>query len=121
MTRPLQKGSHHYDTDPEQYPINKPVTKLEAEVQATGEAEYVGDIPARHDELHAAFVVTTQANCDVETVDPKPALEMDGVVEYIDHRNIPGKNTVTVTKKHQELLFTSNHVHYAGKCLQRCQ
>ena len=34
------------------------------------------DIPSRHDELHAAFVVSTQANCEIEALDPQPALDL---------------------------------------------
>ena len=73
--------------------------------------EYVGDIAARHDEFHTDFVATRQANQDIETLDPKSVLEMDVVDDYIDYRNI----SVTSTNKHQHKLFTSNHVHYAGK------
>ena len=76
LTRPLQSGEQHYTTDEARYPVTKPIAKLESDVQCTGEAEYAGDIAARHDEVHAAFVVSTQANCNIDTVDPKPALKL---------------------------------------------
>ena len=40
----------------------------------TGEAEYVDDIPRRHDEVHPASVVSTQANCDIKSVTPQEKL-----------------------------------------------
>ena len=58
--RPLQQGSQEYKTDPKLYPINKPVEKLEATLQCSGEAEYINDIPALHNEVHAAVVVSTR-------------------------------------------------------------
>ena len=40
----------------------------------TGEAEYVDDIPRRHDEVHPASVVSTQAHCDIKSVTPQEKL-----------------------------------------------
>ena len=39
-----------------------------------GEAEYIDDIPKFPGELHAAFVLATLANCELDLVDPSPAL-----------------------------------------------
>ena len=93
--RPLQQGSQEYKTDPKLYPINKPVEKLEATLQCSVEAEYINDIPALHNEVHAAMVVSTQANCDIESVDPAEALKVPGVIDQIDNKDIPGLNNVT--------------------------
>ena len=68
----------HYETDPSLFPINKPVEKYEARLQCTGEAIYINDIPEIPGELHAAFVYSTMANCDLDTVDPTEALAMPG-------------------------------------------
>ena len=73
----------HYETDPSLYPVNKPVEKYEARLQCTGEAIYVNDIPEIPGELHAAFVYSTIANCDLDTVDPTEALAMPGSTEVI--------------------------------------
>jgi len=115
--RPLQQGSQEYKTDPKLYPLNKPVEKLEATLQCSGEAEYINDIPALHNEVHAAIVVSTQANCDLQSVDPSEALRVPGVIEYIDHKDIPGLNNVTAHKKFAEPLFVSGHVSYAGQAI----
>ena len=68
----------HYETDPSLFPINKPVEKYEARMQCTGEAIYINDIPEIPGELHAAFVYSTMANCELDTVDPTEALAMPG-------------------------------------------
>ena len=116
LIRPLQQGSQHYDTDPGQYPLNKPVSKIEADVQCTGEAEYVGDITARHDELHAAFVLTDRAACDIDTVDTSSALDIEGVIDFISVNDIPGVNNVK-PGKFPEPLFTTSEVRYAGQAV----
>jgi xanthine dehydrogenase molybdopterin-binding subunit B len=67
-------GVQEYETDEAQWPISQPVEKIEARVQCAGEAEYVEDIPLASGELHAAFVMTSQANCDIVSVDTAAAL-----------------------------------------------
>ena len=115
--RPLQKGSQEYQTDPKLYPINKPVEKLEATVQCSGEAQYINDIPALPNEAHAAMVLTTQANCDILSVDTSEALMVPGVIDYVDHTDIPGLNNVTAHKKFAEQIFVTDHVAYAGQAV----
>lgn len=46
-----------------------------------GEAEYIDDIPVRGDELHGVFVVSTTANCQLESIDASEAL----VIIFIQH------------------------------------
>ena len=54
--------------------MNKPVAKIEGQSQCTGEAEYVADISPSKGELHAAFVISNIANCDLDVVDTLEAL-----------------------------------------------
>ena len=70
----MTAGVQEWETDESQWPITQPVEKVEAKVQCGGEAEYVNDIPAATGELHAAFVMTSQANCDIVAVDTAAAL-----------------------------------------------
>lgn len=74
IVRGVSSGVQNYDTDPSLYPVNKPVEKYEARIQCTGEAEYTNDLPNLPGELHAAFVYSTVANCDLDMVDPSDAL-----------------------------------------------
>lgn len=74
VTRGFTSGLQTYDTDPSLYPVNKPIEKYEAKIQCTGEAIYTDDIPTCPDELHAAFVYSTVANCELDTVDISDAM-----------------------------------------------
>ena len=47
-----------------------------------GEAQYVDDIPVRSGELHGAFVYSTQANCQIDTIDASAALASQFVYVY---------------------------------------
>ena len=60
--------------------------KIEGKMQCTGEAEYIADFPQYPHELQAAFVLSEKGNCEIEKVDPSAALEMQGVVAFVDHK-----------------------------------
>lgn len=72
--RPLSSGVESYQTDPTQYPVTQPLTKLSALQQASGEAKYTTDVPKLPEEIHAAFVLSTVGNAKIMSVDPTPAL-----------------------------------------------
>ena len=74
LIREVSSGVQMYDTDPSLYPVNKPVEKYEARLQCTGEAIFANDMPILPGELHGAFVYSTVANCELDSVDPSPAL-----------------------------------------------
>ena len=50
------------------------MTKLEALIQTSGEAQYANDIPYQPGELWAAFVLATEALSTIEKIDPSEAL-----------------------------------------------
>ena len=54
--------------------MNKPVEKYEGRMQCTGEAIYSGDMPVLPNEVHAAFVYSTVANCQLDFVDTSEAM-----------------------------------------------
>lgn len=74
IDRGVSSGAQDFTPNQENFPIGEPIEKLEAKIQCTGEAEYVDDIPPIPGELFAAFVQSTIGNCNLETVDPGPAL-----------------------------------------------
>ncbi len=77
ILRGVSSGLQTYETDQSLYPVNKPVEKYEARIQCTGEAVYANDFPNLPNELFAAFVYSTVANCQLDTVDPTNALVMN--------------------------------------------
>lgn len=57
--------------------------------QCTGEAQYTDDIPVQKNELYGCLVLSTKAHARLLSVDPSPALELPGVVDWVDHHDLP--------------------------------
>lgn len=78
------------------------------EKHVTGEAMYSSDIQVA-DMLHMAFVVSPVAAGTIDYVDITEALELPGVVAYIDHNDIPGNKRIA---HGQTLLLAVDEVEY---------
>lgn len=57
--------------------------------QTTGEAQYTDDIPVQKNELYGCLVLSTKAHAKILSVDSEPAMEIPGVVRYLDHTDMP--------------------------------
>jgi xanthine dehydrogenase/oxidase len=75
-------------------PVGKPVRKLEAPIQATGEAVYPSDEQISAQTLHAAMVFTTQCSTKLLAIDSSAALAVSGVVAVYTAADIPGTNSI---------------------------
>lgn len=62
---------------------------LAALKQCTGEAQYTDDIPVQKNELFGVLVLSTKAHARILKVDTSPAINLPGVVDYVDHRDLP--------------------------------
>jgi xanthine dehydrogenase/oxidase len=62
------------------------------------------------DEVHIALVLSTKAHAKILGVDPSAALDLPGVVCYLDHRDVPGENTYGVFGPTDEELFATEKV-----------
>lgn len=84
--------------------------------QATGEAQYTDDIPVQQNELFACMVLSTKAHAKILSVDSSAALEIPGVIDYIDHRDLPNPEAnwwgAPVS---DELFFAVDEVNTAGQ------
>ncbi|KAL8858068.1 MAG: hypothetical protein Q9178_005393 [Gyalolechia marmorata] len=69
--------------------VGKTNTHLAALKQCTGEAQYTDDIPVQKNELYGVLVLSTKAHAKILNVDASPALKLPGVVNYVDHRDLP--------------------------------
>ena len=116
IKRGLSDGKQFYKTDEEMWPMNKAVQKIEGNVQCTGEAQYADDIPRIIGELHAAVVQAKFSACELDVVDPSPALALPGVRHFIDHTCVPGMNS-WVPWNFPEEIFSSGKIHYAGQSI----
>ena len=73
-------------------PVGKPIRKLEAPIQATGEAVYPSDEVTPHNGLHAAIVYSTKCAVKLVSLDASAALACDGVVSFCSAVDVPGAN-----------------------------
>ncbi|XP_064601079.1 LOW QUALITY PROTEIN: xanthine dehydrogenase-like [Liolophura sinensis] len=116
LVRPVSSGQQSYDTQKMEWPITEPLPKLEAKAQATGEAEYINDIPPIDGQLYGTFVLSTEGNAQIQTIDPSAALKIPGVVKFISASDIPGENNCSPFGAAEE-IFCSGKVEYAGQAL----
>ncbi|KAK7099380.1 uncharacterized protein [Littorina saxatilis] len=121
LNRPVSSGVQTYDTVKQDWPLDEPMTKLDAAYQACGEAKYLDDLPLVQGELHAAFVISNQGNATITYMDATAALAMAGVQKFITASDIPagGKNSFTSHSQGMktEELLCSGQVLYAGQPL----
>jgi xanthine dehydrogenase/oxidase len=108
FARPVSKGTQDFETYEDEYPVSRPIIKLSAFEQATGEARYTHDIALPPRGLYAAFVTSLRAVADFHYVLPQqPNTQVDlpvllehvrekfpAVVDYLTYLDIPagGKN-----------------------------
>lgn len=57
----------------------------------TGEAVYIDDMPSVGNEAFAGLVLSTRAHAKILSVDPRAALEQEGVLAFVDHRDLPNE------------------------------
>lgn len=57
--------------------------------QCTGEAQYTDDIPVQKNELYGCLVLSTKARAKIISLDYSPAMDIPGVVEWVDHTDMP--------------------------------
>ncbi|KAH9323328.1 hypothetical protein KI387_017967 [Taxus chinensis] len=98
-------------------PVGQPSQKVFAELQASGEAVYVDDIPAPENCLYGAFVLSEKALALINKVDVKHALESPTVVSYISSTDIPkqGRNLGAEAFFGGEVLFAEDTVEWVGQ------
>lgn len=112
--RKISSGRQTYPTNKANYPLTQPIPKLESLVQCTGEAKFISDEDSAT-MLHAAFVLSEQANADILKIDGTSALKVPGVLRIVTAMDIPGVNNFNaVWGTPEELLATRNSL-YAGQ------
>ena len=115
--RPISSGIQDFSSDAELYPVTKPMTKLNALLQASGEAKYVYDMPMASNDLNATFIMSSNGNCRLDNIDLTEALMMPGVVKILLAKDIPGVNSFTPPPLLPEKLLCDDMVDYAGQAV----
>ncbi|KAG6088801.1 hypothetical protein E4U15_005074 [Claviceps sp. LM218 group G6] len=102
----------------EQEVLGKSNTHLAALRQTTGEAQYTDDIPPLKNELFGCWVLSSKAHAKIKSVDYSLALDMPGVVNYIDKTDMPSPEANRFGPPHfDEVLFAEEEVHTAGQVI----
>lgn len=96
--------------------LGKANPHLAALKQCTGEAEYTDDIPSQKNELIGALVLSTKAHAKLLEVDASPALNLPGVVAWVDrHDVVTPKANWWGAPVCDEVFFAEDEVFTAGQ------
>jgi xanthine dehydrogenase/oxidase len=123
--RPLSAGSQIYSSvdastapPPRKGHIGQSVVHASAELQVTGEARYVDDMPPQAPgELHGALVLSAKPHARLLAVDTSAAANMEGVVDVVLASDVRGSNAFGVTHVHDELCFAEDVVSCVGQVI----
>jgi xanthine dehydrogenase/oxidase len=74
LERELSSGTQVFDTYKKNWPLTKNIPKIEADVQCTGEAKYVNDIPSLPNEVYGAFATAKKVHGKIASIDASRAL-----------------------------------------------
>ncbi|ONM10084.1 aldehyde oxidase3 [Zea mays] len=99
-------------------PVGKPIKKVGAELQASGEAVYVDDIPVPKGCLYGAFIYSTRPHAHVKGINFKSSLASQKVITVITAKDIPrgGQNIgSSFPMLGEEVLFADQVVEFAGQ------
>ncbi|XP_060077182.1 xanthine dehydrogenase/oxidase-like [Ylistrum balloti] len=94
----------------------KPIPNVTSGYIAAGEAQFVDDIPSATNELFAGLVTSTHAHAKILSVDVSAALEMEGVIDYIDYKDIPCDNNYGFLVP-DNVLLCQDEVSYHGQAI----
>ncbi|KAJ8630893.1 hypothetical protein MRB53_024216 [Persea americana] len=115
----LLSGKQVVDISGEYHPVGEPTRKIGAEIQASGEAVYVDDIPSPKDCLHGAFICSTKPLARVKGIEFKSTPASQRISTVISVKDIPkgGMNIGSKTMFGSEPLFAEDVTLYAGQPL----
>lgn len=117
-SRPVSSGQQVLPSvDPNIYPVTKPMSKLNAALQASGEAQYTYDKLPLRNQLEGVFIISSLAACRLDQIDTSEALAMPGVVKIFFAKDIKGTNSFVPTPLQPEKLFADDYIDYAGQAI----
>ncbi len=112
--RPSTCGLQYYSPSPEVDIVGQPYRHAAADMQVTGEAIYVDDMPLPPKTLHAAMIVSSKPHAKLISVDTAPAMALPGVAGIFTAADVPGGNDIGAVI-HDEELFASEFVTCVGQ------
>ncbi|ONK74265.1 uncharacterized protein A4U43_C03F4480 [Asparagus officinalis] len=103
----------------EYHPVGQPIKKVGVELQASGEAIYVDDIPSPKDCLYGAFIYSTKPLARIKSIDFRSTLSSQKIISFVSTDDIPegGTNIGSASLFGSEPLFADSLAQYAGQPL----
>lgn len=92
LKREVSTASQEFEYIESRSKLYKKVPKAEGDIQCTGEAQYINDLPPQHNELFAAFVLGEKVHGIIQGIDASEALKIEGVFAFYGAKDIPGLN-----------------------------
>jgi xanthine dehydrogenase/oxidase len=114
--RPSSCGLQYYSPTPDVDVVSQPYRHAAADMQVTGEAIYVDDMPLPPKTLHAAMIVSSKPHAKLISVDSTPAVVLPGVAGVFTAADVPGGNDIGAVI-HDEELFASEIVTCVGQLI----
>jgi len=115
--KPYPTGKQVYQPKVVGTSVGKPISHNYSHLQVTGEATYVQDIPTQPRELVAYPVFTTKPYAKIKKVDVNRALTFEGVISWVDYRDVRGSNLVGAVVHDDEELFISKESTSCGQII----
>ena len=118
IERAISTGKKDHDASLayQQNTVGKASPHVAALKQATGEAQYTDDMPVQHNQLFGCLVLSTKARAKLLKVDAEPALAIKGVVDFVDHNDLPSPMANWWgAPKSDEVFFAVDEVTTAGQ------
>ena len=115
IERDLSSSSQDFGTINKEDYLSTTIPHLSALKQTTGIAKYLDDIPKLNDELHAGLVLSTRPYAYIRSIDPSKALKLDGVIDFVSHKDVPHENLFGMFK--DEEYFASEKVLFNGQLI----
>ncbi|XP_010483972.1 PREDICTED: benzaldehyde dehydrogenase (NAD(+))-like [Camelina sativa] len=116
---PLLSSAQQVFESKKYHPVGEAIIKFGAEMQASGEAVYVDDIPSLPHCLHGAFIYSTKPLARIKKVGFGGNVAPLGVLAVITFKDIPqlGQNVGYISMFGTGLLFADEVTIYAGQII----
>lgn len=93
-------------------PVARPIPNAWAGEQASGEAQYVGDLRPMQDEVQVFVLQSTKPHAKIRSIDFSEALEIPGVIGFLTSKDIPGNKKWGPMAPEEEILASEETVFY---------
>ena len=97
--------------------LHTPLAHESAHKHVSGRANYIDDLPEQENTLHLALGLSSEAHARILACDLTAVRKADGVVGVLSADDIPGRNDISPTHRHDEPVFATDDVQYHGQPL----